>query len=189
MNKWIFLSLLLLLVSSTSGIIFDVAPNAEECLYEELEEDAAIAVSYQVMSGGSLDIDVIIGGPDNAVIYQASRESEGKFSFTTEKEGVYRFCFSNRMSTVTHKSVSLSVIDQDYHIIPATSADVDPLVNAVLQLSDALHTIQSENNYMRLREKAHRSTTESTNSRVLWFSLMETFVLVCLRFVCLFFFF
>ena len=31
--------------------------------------------------------------------------------------------------------------------------------------------------YMRTRERVHRDTTESTNARVQWWSVFETFVL------------
>lgn len=48
----------------------------------------------------------------------------------------------------------------------------------VRQLIDQLDQIQKEQNYQRVRESRFRQTSESTNSRVLWWSIMQIALLI-----------
>jgi len=56
------------------------------------------------------------------------------------------------------------------------------VVGVVDQLLDQVEQITKEQNYQRYREERFRHTSESTNSRVLWWSLAQTVVLVCMGF-------
>lgn len=49
-------------------------------------------------------------GPDDRTIYTVQKETEGRFTFIAHESGVYRFCFSNAMSTVTPKTVSFTLV-------------------------------------------------------------------------------
>lgn len=48
----------------------------------------------------------------------------------------------------------------------------------VRKLIDKLNQVRHETQYQRDREEEFRNTSESTNSRIMWFSLGETLVLV-----------
>jgi len=51
-----------------------------------------------------------------------------------------------------------------------------PLESAVVLISQGVTTIYEEINYYKIRERASRDTNESTNSRVMWWSLAENAV-------------
>ena len=48
----------------------------------------------------------------------------------------------------------------------------------IRQLLDQVEQITKEQNYQRYREERFRQTSDSTNSRVLWWSIAQTFILV-----------
>eukprot|EP00697_Spironema_sp_BW2_P016111 gnl/Spiro4/7223_TR3772_c0_g1_i1.p1 gnl/Spiro4/7223_TR3772_c0_g1~~gnl/Spiro4/7223_TR3772_c0_g1_i1.p1 ORF type:complete len:216 (+),score=65.43 gnl/Spiro4/7223_TR3772_c0_g1_i1:41-649(+) len=160
------------------AVTFVVEPHKEDCLYDKVAADTTIRGSFQVVYGGFLDIDIKITGEDGEVYYSAEREQEGKFNFKTSKTGLYRFCFSNQMSTLTPKTISFQLDVGASGRALAKQDQLTPLEARMNQLlsyiADVTHTMQ----YMRVREKAHAATADSTNQRVLWWSFIEMIVLV-----------
>merc|ERR1712156_177899 len=67
-----------------------------------------------------LDIDVRIEGPDGRTVHSGERESNGKYTFAAHQEGVYKYCFSNQMSTMTPKIV---MFNMDIGDAPEETAD------------------------------------------------------------------
>lgn len=66
-------------------------------------------LTFEVIEGGFLDIDVKVSGPEGEEIITRERESNGKITFAASKTGAYTYCFSNKMSTMTPKGVMFSV--------------------------------------------------------------------------------
>lgn len=68
-----------------------------------------VGLTFEIAEGGFLDIDVRITGPNGVNIYQGERETSGKYSFAAHTSGVYTYCFSNKMSTMTPKVVMFNM--------------------------------------------------------------------------------
>ena len=62
-----------------------------------------------MVEGGFLDIDIKLIGPDGKVVYEQERESNGRFTFPAHMDGVFTYCFGNKMSTMTPKIVMFSM--------------------------------------------------------------------------------
>ncbi|XP_013408022.1 transmembrane emp24 domain-containing protein 2 isoform X2 [Lingula anatina] len=179
----IFISLLC--ISYINCYFVSIDANAEECYFERVKPGTKMSLMFEVAEGGFLDIDVKITGPDGREIYSGDRESNGKYTFSAHMEGVYKYCFSNRMSTMTPKIVmfSLDVGDQpggEKDNTMESDANENKLVDMISELSTSLTGVKHEQDYMALRERVHRAINDNTNSRVVLWSFFEALVLVAM---------
>ena len=67
-----------------------------------------IGLTFEVAEGGFLDIDFSIIAPNGQTVESGERVSNGKYAFKSDMDGVYTYCFSNKMSTMTPKIVMFS---------------------------------------------------------------------------------
>eukprot|EP00731_Ephydatia_muelleri_P023490 Em0015g1073a len=140
-----------------------------------------MALTFEVVEGGFLDIDVLISGPDNRVIYSGERESNGKYTFSAHMDGTYKYCFGNEMSSMTPKIVmfNMEVGEAPKNHENDEQGQLEAMVG---ELSQGLGVIKHEQEYMEVRERIHRMINDNTNSRVVWWSLFEAFLLVAMTF-------
>lgn len=59
----------------------------------------------------------------------------------------------------------------------AYSDTVAPIEREIRNLAQGLTSVKDEQEYIVVRERTHRNTAESTNSRVKWWSVMQAVVL------------
>lgn len=169
------------LTNAASGYTVTVDAHAEECFFENVEADTKMGLTFEIAEGGFLDIDVTIKGPDGDVIYHGERESSGMFTFSAAKPGRYTYCFSNKMSTMTPKVVMFNLEVGD---TPSKQNEKEGEVNhnkledMIKELATTLKTVKHEQEYMQVRDRIHRAINESTNSRVVLWSIFEASVLL-----------
>jgi len=177
----------LLLPSITSAYFISIDANEEQCFFERSSSGTKMGLMFEVAEGGFLDIDVKITGPDNKEIYKGERETSGKFVFAAHIDGVYHFCFSNKMSTMTPKVVMFTIdgtsggsaaAGSNPQDAAAHDAESKKLEEMIRDLSASLTSVKHEQEYMEVRERVHRSINENTNSRVVLWACFEAFVLV-----------
>lgn len=168
----------------SAAYFINIDANAEECFFDKVSSGTKMSLMFEVAEGGFLDIDVKIYGPDNKVIHQGERESNGKYTFAAHMDGIYKYCFSNQMSTMTPKVVMFSMDvgekpkDQDGD--KDSDASHGKLEEMVNQLSTALTGAKHEQEYMEVRERIHRAINDNTNSRVVLWAFFEALVLVAM---------
>nr|CAG4636500.1 EOG090X0D99 [Eubosmina coregoni]SVE70051.1 EOG090X0D99 [Eubosmina coregoni] len=172
---------LVLLLNSCSAYFVTLDANEEKCFFEKVNAGTKIGLTFEVAEGGFLDIDFNIVGPSGQSVESGQRVSNGKYAFKADQDGVYTYCFSNKMSTMTPKIVMFNTdvgeqqtLDQGH----PDSGNHTKLEEMIKELSGALRTVKHEQDYMNLRERVHRTINESTNSRVVMWSFFEAFVLL-----------
>uniref|UniRef100_E2J7F2 Transmembrane emp24 domain trafficking protein 2 n=1 Tax=Triatoma matogrossensis TaxID=162370 RepID=E2J7F2_9HEMI len=168
------------LVNLSQAYFVTVDAHAEECFFDKVEQGTKLGLMFETSEGGFLDIDVKIVGPDGGIIYQGERESTGKYTFSAHKSGVYTYCFSNQMSTMTPKVVMFNM-----EIGEAPSADKDEgdhnkMEVMIKELTTALTGVKHEQEYMTVRDRIHHGINEATNSRVVLWSIFEAVVLIAM---------
>lgn len=159
------------------GLAVQVGPGLTKCFYEDAPgAGVKMFLHYMVNSGGSLDIDCQVTGPDNKLIWSAERDTENRVLFKSRVPGMHSFCFLNRMSTVTPKVVSFSVMVGDGEAagaVGSASPKKDSLYRSIRRLQEGLGEIEELQQRMRTREHDHRATTEVANTRVVVFCVIE----------------
>jgi len=177
--KCIGVCLLLMLLDFSTGIIVKVEPQSEQCFYEYVETGKTIEVSYGVIEGGQLDIEVKFFFGKQMLfskLYFEGKE-EGKLKFNCGSGGIYGVCFNNMMSRFTPKTIDFEysvMVDLDH----ATPDDINPLKQSLGRIENNINFIKQEQQYYRNRERRHRNTAESTNTRVYTWSLIQSIILV-----------
>lgn len=182
-SKLVFCTILLQLFKYSESYFVVVDAHSEECFFDRVEAGTKMGVMFETIEGGFLDIDILITGPDGKPIYQGERESSGKYAFAAHDTGIYTYCFSNKMSTVTPKTVMFTIEIGDAPsgtVGAANEADAGhtKLEDMIRELAGTLTGVKHEQEYMNVRDKIHRSINESTNSRVVMWSTFEALVLV-----------
>ncbi|KEY71042.1 hypothetical protein S7711_00866 [Stachybotrys chartarum IBT 7711] len=152
-----------------------------ECFHESLHKDDRMTVTFQVGdrefgSAGNLDIDFWIGRPDGEFEVNQKSIANLDFSFTATVDGKYTYCFSNQHWGAHTKEVSFNV----HGVVYVSEGDVpaDPLEFEVKRLSELLAQVKDEQAYIIVRERTHRNTAESTNSRVKWWNLFVIAIVI-----------
>jgi len=195
--RWAFSMLGLLLVAlllnltPASAYFIHIDANEEQCFFDRIQSGTKVGLMFEVAEGGFLDIDVKITSPEGREIYKGERESSGKYTFAAHMDGVYTYCFGNKMSTMTPKVVMFTVDivapGQPQPVKPGEAgqpsdakhdAESQKLEEMIKELSNSLTAVKHEQEYMAVRERVHRQINENTNSRVVLWALFEAVVLV-----------
>ncbi|XP_016939679.1 transmembrane emp24 domain-containing protein eca [Drosophila suzukii] len=193
------LALLLCALHSACGLYFHISETERKCFIEEVPDETTVIVNYKVElydprsngfmpSSPGIGMHVEVRDSDDKIVLSRVYSSQGRISFTSHTPGEHVICmYSN--STAWFSGAQLRVhldIQVGEHAIDyANVAQKEKLTELQLrirQLLDQVEQITKEQNYQRYREERFRHTSESTNSRVLWWSLAQTVVLVCMGF-------
>jgi len=181
------------------GLYFHIQEGERKCFIEEVPDDTLIVGKYKCQlfdpnTGGfapsspGIGMHVEIRDPEDKQILSKVYSSEGQFSFTSHSPGEHVIClYSNTTHWFAgsqlrvHLDIQVGENAVDYANV-AHKEKLSELQLRVRQLLDQAEQITKEQNYQRYREERFRLTSESTNSRVLWWSLAQTIILVGMGF-------
>ncbi|XP_062045889.1 transmembrane emp24 domain-containing protein 9-like [Lepus europaeus] len=131
---------------------------------------------------------MLVKDPKNKNLLAHQYGPQGSFNFTSQAPGEHQVCMhleSVRFSLSSEDKL-LSAIHLDMQLGEHTDDDVEfatkdklsQLHLRVRQLVEQVAQIQKEQEYQRWREERFLQTSESTNQQLLWWSILQTLILV-----------
>lgn len=188
----------------TYTVSFQVEPREEECFYNDLPAGETVSVYLFVLRGGLLDIMLDIRAPDDSKIFSnmifSNRDDSGRIvddliakghTFITEEAGTYKVCFNNKVSRWTSKVIIFDfVVGYDKELLDGEDIDViGPEISDSLEqvkrmerslqnILNKMRALEVEQSYYKRRISRHHKTTESTKSRVVFYTFIETGVAI-----------
>lgn len=167
----LFILISLALASLVESHLITIDSQQEECFHEKLQKGTKIKFTFEVLDGGSLDVDLTIKDPNNYVIHSEQRQTSGRYTIEANQDGSHTYCFSNKMSSVATKIVMFSVDFND--VKKESDHEQDKLSNMVIELTGLVTGVKHEMDFLAARDRLHRRISELINSRVTMWSLFE----------------
>ncbi|CAB0033537.1 unnamed protein product [Trichogramma brassicae] len=186
---------LCVIIHSTSALYFHISESERKCFIEEIPDETTVIVNYKVElydprsqgfmpSSPGIGMHVEVRDPDDKVVLSRVYSSEGMISFTSHTPGEHVIClYSNSTAWFSggqlrvHLDIQVGEQAIDYANV-AQKEKLTELQLRIKQLMDQVVQITKEQSYQRYREERFRQTSESTNKRVLWWSVAQTVILV-----------
>ncbi|NWU76987.1 TMEDA protein, partial [Onychorhynchus coronatus] len=183
------LLLLLLLAGPGRPISFQLPGKARKCLREEIHRDTLVTGEYEIGAppGSSTGPSANLKITDSAghILYAKEDATKGKFAFTTEDYDMFEACFESKLPVGTGRMPDQLVTLDMKHGVEAKNYEeiakvekLKPLEVELRRLEDLSESIVNDFAYMKKREEEMRDTNESTNTRVLYFSIFSMCCLI-----------
>jgi len=190
-----FVLVLFLSCISVNGLYFHIGETERKCFIEEIPDETLVVGNYKCQlfdprTGGfmpsspGIGMHVEVKDPEDKIMLSKVYSSEGRFSFTSHVPGEHVICLYSNSSKWfaggqlrVHLDIQVGEHAIDYANV-AQKEKLSELQLRVRQLLDQVEQITKEQNYQRYREERFRQTSESTNSRVLWWSVIQTLILI-----------
>ncbi|XP_002128822.1 transmembrane emp24 domain-containing protein 10-like [Ciona intestinalis] len=183
MNLYILFGTLLLIKGAYS-IYFELPMDTEKCLREEIHKDVLVTGDYDVSTQPSVKVSLKVTDTNGHILYQKDEATQGKFAFTTDDYDMFQICFTSKADfkgKMPPQEVKLllkrGVEAKNYDELAKTEK-LKPLEVELRRLEDLSESIVQAFAYMKKREEEMRNTNESTNSRVLYFSMFSMLCLI-----------
>jgi hypothetical protein len=191
-----FCAMLLLFSTAAQALKFDLAAHSggesakkERCIRNFVAKDTLVVVTAVVggYKGDGMTVNVHIrdavgneyGRPRDIV-------GESRTVFTSHADAAFDVCFENLMSGSRRPNpasrpveldVDIGADAKDWSAIQATEK-LKPVEAELRRIEELTGEVVREMEYLRQREQKLRDTNESTNTRVKWFGIGTTWLLV-----------
>ncbi|KDQ61666.1 hypothetical protein JAAARDRAFT_150546 [Jaapia argillacea MUCL 33604] len=186
---------LLWAVATVNALHFYLDASEKRCFIEELPSDTVVEGSYRAIEwsdnekkyvendnlGILVEVDEVA---TSAQLVRTRGPHTGKFTFTSVDSGDHSICLSTNYTTSwfssnTHIRLYLDVVvGTSKPDLEHDRSHVTELAQKIRDLNNKLEDIRREQQYQREREADYRDLSEETNSKAVWYSLVQIVVLV-----------
>mmetsp|Transcript_82898 Transcript_82898/g.173569 ORF Transcript_82898/g.173569 Transcript_82898/m.173569 type:complete len:214 (-) Transcript_82898:93-734(-) len=191
LNKAALLLAAALLNGGASALFFELKPGTEECFRWRPESGHHCVGSFEA-DGPEEGIEVRMLGPDDKELWRLNQPSGQLKPVDAHSAGEnFALCFKSTISDNQMISFDwrwgleheLDLSDSKELKQFVTQNHTAQMQESVAQLYRKTLDILEQQEFAITREAVHRETAESTNSRVLWWTIVEAIFLVVLAMV------
>eukprot|EP00054_Salpingoeca_dolichothecata_P016138 m.94067 g.94067 ORF g.94067 m.94067 type:complete len:215 (-) comp21836_c0_seq3:35-679(-) len=176
------------------GLYFHIKETEERCFIEEVPDETMVVGRYKTQkmlpdgsfapSSGGTGIHVEVHDPSDSVLMSKDYEAEGRFTFNSHEAGEHVICMHTNSTRWfggatlrVHLDLRIGEASNDYDVI-SKKEKLTSVETRLYQLVAQVKQISSEQAYQRTREATFREISESTNQRVLWWSVGQAIILI-----------
>ncbi|KAG2757010.1 hypothetical protein P692DRAFT_20764570 [Suillus brevipes Sb2] len=182
-----------LLVTTVNALHFYLDANEKRCFVEELPSDTVVEGHYRALEwtdstqqytlNEELGIIVEVEEMETSHVVTKTRgPSDGRFTFTSHESGDHSICISTNYTSwwsSTHIKLYLDiVVGTTKPDIESDRSHIGELSSKLRDLNQKLEDIRREQQYQREREADFRNLSENTNSKAVWYSVLQIGVLI-----------
>lgn len=190
-----FFVALLVFICNAHALHFYLKTGETRCFYEDLQADTLVVGKLDAYEYDERTLDYVRNKDlrlkitidetfdnDHRVVDQLAGTS-GDLTYTSVDSGEHKICLTPVFNDNTRGKVHRIFFDiaigsaADY-VDSKSSKKVDSLTLQIQNLNKKLQEIHLEQENIREREAFFRNQSESTNSRVVWWSIIQLVVLV-----------
>ncbi|KAL2157385.1 hypothetical protein VTH06DRAFT_6203 [Thermothelomyces fergusii] len=189
--------LLLLLAVGSEALKFDIQAgsgsdkHSRRCIRNFVSKDTLVVVTAIVdgHKGDGMQLNMhITDATGNEYGKPKDIAGEQRVVFTSHADAPFDVCFENILTGsryVNHPfrqielDIDIGADAKDWSAIQATEK-LKPVETELRRIEEMVAEMVAEMDYLRAREQSLRDTNESTNTRVKWFGLGTTFLLIAL---------
>ncbi|XP_037531500.1 transmembrane emp24 domain-containing protein 11 [Nematolebias whitei] len=181
-----------------AAMFFDLGEQEEKCIIEEIPEDTLVTGHFllepwdfkRFSHSPHLGVTVTVRDPNHEVQMSKRYGKVGKFTFTSHASGQHYLCFqtnSTRFSVFAGERLKLHLdVQMGAHSIDPsanrTKDNLEPLESSLQHLREQMVFITRQQEYHREKEEEFRQVSEETNSKVLWWAVVQTSILLSVGF-------
>ncbi|KAF2467027.1 uncharacterized protein BDR25DRAFT_267813 [Lindgomyces ingoldianus] len=189
------------LVIPSQALYFYIDGAAQKCFFEELPKDTLVVGHYEASVwddqaksyiakpdvGVFITVEEVFDNNHRVIAQRGS--SKGRLTFSAADSGEHRLCFTPQNvassggwlgSSGIHGTVKFQldlVIGETSKIESTDKGKIDDIVQKVRDLNGRLQDIRREQVFQREREAEFRDQSESTNARVVRWTLIQLAIL------------
>eukprot|EP00037_Helgoeca_nana_P015340 m.143294 g.143294 ORF g.143294 m.143294 type:complete len:220 (+) comp22974_c0_seq1:23-682(+) len=198
MGMWWVAAVVAAMLPSTSGLYFHIKESEVKCFIEEVPDETMVTGKYRVQKPNAdgtfsdgedgsqgIGMHVKIKDPTGDVVMDKDYAGSGRFVFHTHEAGEHSICistnstrwFSGGEQVRVHLAIKVGEAGNDYDTIQKKE-QLTQMETRLYQLLAQVRQISNEQAYQRTREATFRQISESTNVRVLWWSIAQAGILI-----------
>jgi len=171
-----------------SDVYFYLAEKTPRCFVEEMPAQTILIGDYRSTESETKKAVITITGPSGGKVYSEPCDPVGRFAYHTVTAGDHTVCISadpsapawpeHSNSLKFHMKLEIHGHDSEIPSDAAKKEHLSSLEKELEELDNQVDLIVKDLEYSKTQEQHFREQTERINSRIMWWSLFQTLLLL-----------